>query len=59
VLVYIIYIDLLAAAKVWVEREQVPAFVGIWWVHLLFLLVGGILLARQFGYLNRRSFWSR
>jgi len=59
VLVYIIYIDLLAAGKVWVEREQVPTFVGIWWVHLLFLAVGGILLARQFGYLNRLSFWRR
>ncbi|MFQ5636053.1 MAG: LPS export ABC transporter permease LptF [Gammaproteobacteria bacterium] len=55
VLVYIIYVDLLAAGKVWVEREQVPAFLGIWWVHILFLLVGGILLARQFGYLNRLS----
>jgi len=55
VLVYIIYVDLLAAGKVWVEREQVPVFVGIWWVHLLFLAVGGILLVRQFGYLNRLS----
>jgi len=53
VLVFIIYVDLLAAAKVWVEREQVPAIIGIWWVHLLFLAVGGILLGRQFGYFNR------
>jgi len=56
VLVYIIYVDLLAAGKVWVEREQVPTLVGIWWVHLLFLAVGGILLARQFGYFNRLAF---
>jgi lipopolysaccharide export system permease protein len=53
VLVFIIYVDLLAAGKVWVEREQVPPLIGIWWVHLLFLAVGGILLARQFGYFNR------
>jgi lipopolysaccharide export system permease protein len=55
VLVYIIYVDLLAAGKVWVEREQVPAIVGIWWVHLLFVAVGAILLARQFGYRNLLS----
>ncbi len=52
VLIYIIYVDLLAAAKVWVELEQVPAVIGLWWVHALFLLAGGILLARQFGYRN-------
>lgn len=56
VLVYIIYVDLLAAGKVWVEREQVPTFVGMWWVHALFLAFGGILLARQFGYLHRLRF---
>lgn len=55
VLIYIIYVDLLAAAKVWVEREQIPVFLGLWWVHVLFLLVGLVLLARQFGYLNRYS----
>ncbi len=61
VLIYIIYVDLLGAAKVWVEREQVPAVIGLWWVHALFLLVGCILLARQFGYLNgfTRARWAR
>ncbi len=55
ILVYIIYVDLLGAAKVWVEREQSPAFIGLWWVHLVFLAAGGVLLARQFGYFNRLS----
>ena len=59
VLVYIIYVDLLAAGKVWVEREQVPPLLGMWWVHALFLAFGGILLARQFGYLNRLSLRKR
>jgi lipopolysaccharide export system permease protein len=51
VLIYIIYVDMLAAAKVWVEREEVPPIIGLWWVHGAFLLVGLILLARQFGYI--------
>ena len=59
VLVYIIYVDLLGAAKVWVEREQSPEFLGLWWVHIVFLATGAILLARQFGYLNGLSLWRR
>ncbi len=52
VLVYITYVNLLGAAKVWVEREQSPEYLGLWWVHAAFLATGAILLARQFGYLN-------
>ena len=55
VLVYIIYVDLLGAAKVWVEREQSPEFIGLWWVHGVFLATGAILLARQFGYMKEFS----
>jgi lipopolysaccharide export system permease protein len=56
VLIYIIYVDVLAAAKIWVEREVIPGYVGLWWVHILFLFVGVVLLARQFGY-RRFLFW--
>lgn len=58
VLIYIIYVDVLAAAKVWVEREQIPGLVGLWWVHALFLLAGIVLLGKQFGYLQVR-FWRK
>ncbi len=59
VLAYIIYVDLLGAAKVWVEREQSPEFLGLWWVHGIFLVIGSILFARQFGYLNGLSLWRK
>ncbi len=49
VLVYLIYANLLAAGKGWLEREQVPAFAGLWWVHLLFLAAASVLLFRQLG----------
>lgn len=53
VLLYIIYVDCLAAARVWVERDQIPLFVGLWWVHLVFLGIALFLLARQFGYFRQ------
>jgi lipopolysaccharide export system permease protein len=59
VLIYIIYVDLLAAAKVWVEREQISVYLGLWWVHVLFLIIGLLLLARQFGYLSLSSLRNR
>jgi len=46
VLVFVVYFNLLATAKVWVEQGVIPVPVGVWWVHLLpvalaFLLLNG------------------
>jgi len=49
VLVYLIYSNLLGAARVWTEREIVPAAVGMWWVHALLALLTGALLLQQTG----------
>ncbi|MGI9309245.1 MAG: LPS export ABC transporter permease LptF [Gammaproteobacteria bacterium] len=52
-LLYIMYINLLGASKVWIEQDEVPAVVGMWWVHLLFIVFGTILLLRQSGFFAR------
>lgn len=46
-LVFIIYLNLLSAAKAWTEEAAVPPVPGLWWVHgcMLVLLLG--LLAVQ------------
>ncbi len=49
VLVYLIYANLLAAGRGWLERSQVPEFVGLWWVHALFLGGAGVMLFFQLG----------
>ncbi|MCL4721923.1 MAG: LPS export ABC transporter permease LptF [Gammaproteobacteria bacterium] len=49
ILVYLIYANLLAAGKGWIEREQLPGFLGLWWVHALFLSAAGVLLFRHQG----------
>ncbi len=46
-LVFIIYFNLLSAAKAWVEKGEVDPSVGLWWVHGLFLLGALTLLAVQ------------
>ncbi len=48
-MVYITYANMLAIARVWMEREQVPAWLGMWWVHGALGLIGLFLLAREAG----------
>ena len=50
VLVYLIYANLLAAGRGWIERGQVPEAAGLWWVHGLFLAAAGLMLAAQLGW---------
>lgn len=45
VLIFIIYFNLLKTAQVWIERDDIPAWVGMWWVHAL-PVVSGVLLFR-------------
>ena len=42
VLIYLVYVNLLGAAKVWFEQGDSPLELGIWWVHgcfAVFLIV--------------------
>jgi len=47
ILVLFIYFNLLSAAKTWVEKGSAPAYLGMWWPHLLVLVVAGWLWWRQ------------
>lgn len=47
ILAYIVYSNLLGAARVWSERGLVPMEIGLWWVHGLVFLVAVFLLLQQ------------
>ena len=56
ILIYIIYANLLSIARVWIEKDAVPQWLGLWWVHGALVLVAVVMLARQSGVgLNRSS----
>ena len=38
-LVFIIYLNMLSAAKAWIEQGSVSPLFGLWWVHLAVLLL--------------------
>ena len=54
-LVFIIYFNLLSAAKSWIEQGQIAPELGLWLVHGAVLLLGLSLLAAQNGW-HRRLF---
>ncbi len=47
IVVYFVYSNLLSAAKVWIEKGDLPPVVGVWWIHLAALALGFYLLIRE------------
>jgi len=52
-LVFIIYLNMLTAAKAWIEQAAVSPLLGLWWVHGCVLLFTLTLLAIQNGWHRR------
>lgn len=52
---YIIYYNLFTVSKRWVAAGVLPSFVGVWWVHGLFFLVGLGFIVRDSGWYSRRK----
>ena len=52
VLIYIVYSNMLSIAKTLLKRDEIPGSVGLWWVHLLLVVL--IILVFQFPRLRLR-----
>ena len=48
-LIFIIYENSLSIARVWLERETTPQWLGIWWVHAALALFAILMLMSQSG----------
>jgi lipopolysaccharide export system permease protein len=47
IVLFFVYSNLLSAAKVWLEKGDIPPVIGVWWVHLLALALGLYLVRRE------------
>ena len=54
ILVYIIYANMLNIARSMVVRDEVPQWLGMWWVHVILGLLGLGLLLRESGWFSGR-----
>ena len=52
IFLYIVYSNLLVVAMNWVRKGMVDPLIGMWWVHIIFLLLFLILFIRQMGWLS-------
>ncbi len=52
-LVFIIYLNMMSAAKAWIEQGTISPELGIWWVHAAVLLLGLGLIGFQNGWHKR------
>ena len=52
IFVYIVYSNLLVLAMNWLKKDNVSPWLGLWWVHGLFLLIFLVLFGRQVGWFH-------
>jgi lipopolysaccharide export system permease protein len=57
ILIYVVYVNLLFIARNWVEQDVLPKYIGMWWVHLVMLIIGLTLILFQSGW--RFPSWSK
>jgi lipopolysaccharide export system permease protein len=48
-LIYLVYENLMRVSQSWIASAAIPSWIGLWWVHLLVLLVAGVLMVRSLG----------
>ncbi len=53
ILIYTVYANMMFVARNWVEDKVVPAYIGLWWLHLCLLAVALLLL------IDRERLWWR
>jgi lipopolysaccharide export system permease protein len=52
VLIYLLYSNLISVGKVWIARGTVPPWLGLWWTHVVVVLLALLVIAAP-GLLNR------
>jgi lipopolysaccharide export system permease protein len=44
IVVYMVYYTMLITARKWMEQGQTPLWMGLWWLHAAFILLGVLLM---------------
>ena len=47
ILIYILYGNLLYLCRSWVIEGVIPTYIGMWWVHVVFLIISFLWIRRQ------------
>ena len=47
ILIFIVYANLVFLARDWLSQGKIPSWLGMWWIHLLFICLGVVLIWRD------------
>ncbi len=47
ILIFIVYANFMFIARNWIAQGKIPPWLGMWWLHLVFALLGGLLIWRN------------
>jgi len=47
ILVYLLYVNMLYLCRSWVAEGILPAYIGMWWVHIVFLIISFVWVRQQ------------
>lgn len=47
IVIYIVYANFMFVARDWLIAGKVPSWIGMWWIHIVVALLGGVLLWRS------------
>ncbi|HFD88326.1 MAG TPA: LptF/LptG family permease, partial [Gammaproteobacteria bacterium] len=56
ILLYVLYANLLGLGKNWLQTGAIPGWMGLWWIHVLFLMLFVGLMIRRGGMPVRNPF---
>ncbi len=52
ILLYVVYSNLLLVALNWMKKGKVEPYIGLWWVHFIFIVLFLVLFLHQMGWFN-------
>lgn len=47
ILVYLLYVNMLYLCRTWVAEGDLPTYIGMWWVHIIFLVISFVWVRQQ------------
>lgn len=47
ILVYLLYVNMLYLCRTWVADGDLPTYIGMWWVHIIFLVISFVWVRQQ------------
>lgn len=57
ILLYVVYVNLIAVSKAWIVKEKLSLFVGMTWVHVFIICITMLILVHQHGWGWVKTSW--